>query len=126
MAVDDEEGGKSEEDDNGKSEKEVEALNVARKLAILNSEIIHFVKNDLKYMDKKLEKKLKNKVEQHKILTNTKFGNVDVDSLIANPTNNENHNLTKLDVEWIKDVLLENDDVADKDDDEEFVIGDGS
>lgn len=89
--------------------REVEALNLARNIAMFNSEAIHYVKNSLYEMTPAIEKRLNEEAEKHRVTIQSKFPNTDHTLLIANTTNNKNHNLMKLDVELIKDTLLEGD-----------------
>jgi len=87
--------------------KEVEALDLARKIAMFNSEVIYYVKNSLYEMNQSIEKNLNEEVEKFTVLIKTKFPHTDVSLIIANTKNNHNHDLTKLDVGVIKEMLLE-------------------
>lgn len=87
--------------------KHVEALDLARKIAIYNAEAIFYIKNSLKLMDGPISKRLENMNEKYRILIQSSFPSVDYSLILANHDNNHNHNLTKLDVDLIKDVLLE-------------------
>ena len=89
--------------------KEVEALDLARKIAMFNSEVIYNIKNSLMIMTPALEKTMKDEREKYRIIIQTKYPNVDYDLLLATTTNNQNHDLMKIDVELIKDMLLEED-----------------
>jgi len=87
--------------------KEVEALDLARKIAIFNSEVIYNIKNSLMIMTTALEKKMNDEKEKFRIIIQTKYPNVNHELLLATTTNNENHDLLKIDVGLIKDMLME-------------------
>lgn len=86
---------------------EEEALIIARKIAMFNSETIHFVKNSLIKLTSSIQKRLNENREKFFIIVRTNYPKTDPDLIIANTTNNENHDLTKLDVGLIQDMLLE-------------------
>lgn len=86
---------------------EVEALNMARRIAMFNSEAIYYVKNSLMLNTPSIQKRLDNAHEKFTILIKDSFPNAHINTLIANTTNNHNHDLLKLDVELIKESLLE-------------------
>jgi len=87
--------------------KEEEALTLARKIAMFNSEVIYFVKNSLMKMTPTIQKSLDEKKEKFTIIIKSNYPNVNYDLILANTTNNNNHDLTKLDVGLICDMLLE-------------------
>jgi hypothetical protein len=86
---------------------EVEALDLARKIAIFNSEVIYNIKNSLMLMTTALEKKMVDDKEKFRIMIKTKYPNADAEILLATTTNNQNHDLLKIDVELIKEMLLD-------------------
>ena len=90
--------------------KEEEALNLARKSAIFNSEVIYNIKNSLMLMTNSLQKQMKDDREKFKIIVKTKYPHVEPDMILATTTNNNNHDLTKIDVGLITDMFLEEDD----------------
>ncbi len=87
--------------------KEEEALTLARKIAMFNSEAIHFVKNSLMKITPIIQKRLDENREKFFIIIKSNYSNVDPLLILANTNNNLNHDLTKLDIELIKDMLLE-------------------
>lgn len=87
--------------------KEVVALDLARKIAIFNSEVVFYVKNSLFLMDAYSSKRLESLHEKYKLLVLNSFPKTDVGLIMANHSNNHNHDLTKLDVDLIKEMLLE-------------------
>jgi hypothetical protein len=86
---------------------EAETLTMARKIALYNIKAIHYIKNRLLEMTPLVQKQLKNEQEKMEILLKNSFPNISVSLLIANSQNSDNHDLTKLDVELINDMLLE-------------------
>ena len=87
--------------------KNVEALTLARKICMFNSEVIFFVKNSLMMMTQIIQNDLKANHEKFTILIKSNFPKARYDLLLANWNNNENHDLLKLDVELVYDMLLE-------------------
>jgi len=87
--------------------KEEEALTLARKIAMFNTEAIHFVKNSLMKITPMIQKRLDEQREKFFIIIKTNYPNVEPTLILSNSTNNLNHDLTKLDVELIKEMLLE-------------------
>jgi len=90
--------------------KEEKALLLARKIAIHNSEIIYNVKNSLILMTESLQKSMVEDHEKLTIIINNDYPKIDPGLLLANTKNNHNHDLLKVDVELIKDMLMEADD----------------
>ena len=90
--------------------KEVEALDLARKIAIFNSEVIYNIKNSLMIMTPAIEKRMKDESEKFRIIIQTKYPKADYELLLATTTNNSNHDLMKIDIDLIKEMLLEEDD----------------
>jgi len=90
--------------------KEAEALNLARRIAIFNSEVIFNIKNSLKTMTTSLYKQMKDKKEKYKIIIQSRYPHVDPDLILATTNNNKNHDLTKIDVGLITDIFLEDND----------------
>ena len=86
---------------------ENEALVIARQVAIFNGEVVHYVKNSLFQMTPKKQKDLDDARERFYVTIKTKFPNTEPDLLLANTKNNHNHDITKIDVELIKDMLIE-------------------
>jgi hypothetical protein len=87
--------------------KKVEALNLARKIAIFNSEVIYYVKHSLLLMSEEILKNLNNEREKFFIIIKSNYNNVDPDLLLATTKNNKNHDLLKIDVDLIYDILME-------------------
>jgi hypothetical protein len=86
---------------------EAEALTLARKIAIFNGEVTYYVKNELMLGSPELTKKHAQDREKLFIIIRTNYPKVNVDLILSNSENNKNHNLTKLDVSLIYDMLLE-------------------
>lgn len=86
---------------------EAEVLTMARKIALYNIKAIHYVKNSLMEMTPMIQKELKNEQEKMEILLKNSFPSISVSLLIANCQNSDNHDLTKLDIELIKDTMME-------------------
>ena len=84
-----------------------EALTMARKIALYNSEAIHFVKNSLMKITPAIQKKLDETREKFFIILKTNYVNVEPLLILANSSNNNNHDLTKLDIELIAEMMLE-------------------
>lgn len=85
----------------------IEDLHMARRVALYNSEAIYFVKNNLMLMSPSIQKKLETDYEKFNILLRSNYKNIDVDMILALPIKNDNHNITKLDVDLIHDFLVE-------------------
>lgn len=85
---------------------EEETLYMARKIALFNSEAIFFVKNSLTYLTEKKLRDLLNEKEKIEVLIKNSY-NADTNLIVANVENNDNHDLTKIDVELIQEVLKE-------------------
>ncbi len=85
---------------------EEETLYMARKIALFNSEVIFFVKNSLTYLTEKKLRDLLNEKEKIEVLIKNSY-NADTNLIVANVENNDNHDLTKIDVELIQEVLKE-------------------
>jgi hypothetical protein len=85
----------------------IDELHMARRIGLYNSEAIYFVKNNLMLMTAGIQKKLETDYEKFNILLKSKYKNIDVGLILANPTNNDNHNLTKQDIDLIHDFLVE-------------------
>jgi len=86
---------------------EVEALDLARKVAFYNSEAIYFVKNSLMQITPEIQKRLNNDYEKYTILIKDMFPKTDVNLVLADPIKNNNHDLTKLDVDLIFESFME-------------------
>jgi hypothetical protein len=86
---------------------EVEALTLARKIAIFNSEVIYNIKNSLMLMTSTLEKEMNGGREKFRIIIQARYPKADAERLLATTINNQNHDLLKIDVELIKEMLLE-------------------
>lgn len=87
----------------------VEALNMARRIAMFNSEVIYYVKNSLMVNTPQIQKKLDIEYEKFVMLVRDNYKDVKINTIIANTTNNHNHDLLKLDVDLILQTLLEGD-----------------
>lgn len=87
----------------------VEALVLARKIGLFNSEAIYYVKNSLTLNTAIIQKQNDDKREKLIIMIKNSHPKVDVDLILANTHNNNNHNLTKIDIDLILDVLVEYD-----------------
>jgi len=88
----------------------VEALVLARRIAMFNGEAIHYVKNSLLKMTASILKKLRDRREKFIILIKTNFPKANPELILATVQNNKNHDLLKLDVDLIYDVLVEDTD----------------
>jgi len=97
--------------------REYEMLCLARMIAMLNSEFIYFMKNKLLNLDNLKLKELKSKHEKMTLRIQSECPNAKVSLILANPDNNKNHDLTKIDVDLIKNELIESFDREDKNDD---------
>lgn len=86
---------------------ENEALTLARQVAMFNGEAVYYVKNSLIQMTPKKQKELDDGRERFYITIKTKYPNTDPDMILVTTKNNENHDVTKLDVELIKEMLIE-------------------
>lgn len=87
----------------------VEALNMARRIAMFNSEVIYYVKNSLMVNTPQIQKKLDIEYEKFVMLIRDNYKDVKINTILANTTNNHNHDLLKLDVDLILQTLLEGD-----------------
>lgn len=87
----------------------VEALNMARRIAMFNSEAIYYVKNSLMVNTPQIQKKLDIEHEKFVMLVRDSYKDVKINTILANTTNNHNHDLLKLDVDLILQTLLEGD-----------------
>ena len=85
----------------------VEALNLARRVAIYNGDAIFVVKHSLMERTLSTDKELGNSREKYFILIKESFPKTDVDSVLADFKTNKNHDLTKLDVSLIYDIFVE-------------------
>ena len=90
----------------------VEALNMARRIAMFNSEVIYYVKNSLMVNTPQIQKKLDIEHEKFVMMVRDNYKDVKINTIIANTTNNHNHDLLKLDVDLILQTLLEGDEDA--------------
>jgi len=86
---------------------EVEALDLARKIVIFNSEVIYNIKNSLMLMTPALDKSMSDESEKYRIIISSRYNHVDSALILATTTNNQNHDLFKLEVDLIKDLFLE-------------------
>lgn len=91
----------------------LEALILARKIALYNSEVIHYVKNSLKLITPIIQKTLDDNQEKLIIMTKDAFPKVEIGLIIANSNNNLNHDLTKLDIDLIYQMLVESVEMTD-------------
>lgn len=87
--------------------KEVETLNIARRIAMFNSEAIYYVKNSLMVNTPQIQKKLDIDYEKFVMIIRDSYEDVKINTILANTDNNHNHDLLKLDVELIYDTLIE-------------------
>lgn len=88
-------------------EQKVESLNIARRICLFNSETMHYVKNALLMMDLLKQNELKGKYDKLETIIKSNYPRAEVLFILANYTNNSNHNITMLDVNSIQDMLLE-------------------
>lgn len=84
-----------------------DAVVLARRIALFNSEAIHYVKNSLLKKTEQIQKKLDEDYEKFKILINSNSPKTIVSNVLANTKNNENHNIVKLDIDLIRETLEE-------------------
>jgi len=84
-----------------------ESLFLARRIALYNAQTLFNIKNSLMYITEEIIKEQKIEHEKFTILVKTNWPNADPELLIANPEKNINHDLLKLDVELIQEMLLE-------------------
>jgi len=87
--------------------KDAEALSLARRIALFNSEAIYYVKNSLLVRDEKVQKYLENEHEKFEILINSNSPKTITSNILAGVKNNQNHNIIKIDVDLIKEALLD-------------------
>ena len=85
----------------------VRALDLARKIVLFNSEVIFYIKNSLLLMTPALEKSFSEEYDKFSIIIKSNYPNVNHELLLASTTNNSNHDLLKIDVDLIVDMLLE-------------------
>lgn len=88
-------------------EQKEEALHLARRIALFNSKVIYYVKNSMFLITEELIKTQKSNHEKFKIIIKTNYPSADPEIILADPLKNLNHDLTKLDIELIQDILLE-------------------
>lgn len=88
-------------------ETEVEAINIARKIALYNSEAVHYVKHSLMLASTSLQKHFADEYEKFTITIRDFAPGTEPSDVLANYTNNKNHDITKFDIENIKELLLE-------------------
>ena len=88
-------------------EQNEDALLLARRIALFNSKIIYNIKNSMFIITEELIKTQNNNYEKFKIIIKTNYPSCDVDLVLANPNKNINHDITKLDIDLIKETLLE-------------------
>lgn len=84
-----------------------ETLNLARRIAMFNSEIIFNIKHGLIRLTEETIKKQKESHEKFSIIIKNSYPKCEVSLILANPHNNENHDITKLDVDLIQQMLKE-------------------
>lgn len=84
-----------------------DAIVLSRRIALFNSEVIYYIKNGLLKKTEKIQKKLDEDYEKFKILINNTSPNTKISNILANTTNNDNHNIIKLDPDLIKNYLEE-------------------
>lgn len=89
------------------NEHKEEALHLARRIALFNSKVIYYVKNSMFLITEELIKTQKSNHEKFKIIIKTNYPSADPEILLADPIKNHNHDLTKLDIELIQEMLLE-------------------
>lgn len=85
----------------------IETLNLARRIAMYNGEAIYYLKNRLLLMDVLREKELSDKHEKLNVMIKTEYPNTNIDLILANYTNNDNHNIMLYEIDLIQDSLLE-------------------
>jgi len=86
---------------------ENEALVLARKIAMFNSESIYYVKNSLLLITATIQSSLDDNKEKFRIIIKSNYPSIDTSLIIANTNNNHNHDLTKLDIDLIQQMLIE-------------------
>jgi len=84
-----------------------EALTLARRVAMLNGEIIYVVKNILKLEADLMYKQLTSRRDKMSVIIRDFNGKADPELLLATALNAKNHDVTKVDVGYIKECLLE-------------------
>ena len=89
-----------------------EALVLARKIGLYNCEAIHYVKNSLLENTAIIQKKLDDKREKLSIMIKNSHPKADTNLILATNGNNTNHDLTKIDIELIYDILVEYDELS--------------
>lgn len=84
-----------------------EVIVLARKIGLFNSEAIYYVKNSLLMNTVVIQKRMDDMRDKLTIIIKNSHPKVDVDLILANTHNNSNHNLTKIDIDLITDVLVD-------------------
>lgn len=80
---------------------------MARRIALYNCEAIYYVKNSLIVMSPEIMKKMSEEHEKMITILSNNWPDVRPELLVANYKDNENHDILKLDIDAITDVLLE-------------------
>ena len=83
------------------------ALCLARKIAILNAELIYYEKNKLMLVDTLKLNELKTKREKMELIIKSDYPKTNINLILANVNDNKNHDLTKIDVDLLRNELLE-------------------
>lgn len=86
---------------------EVRATHVARMIALYNAEVIYYRKRMLTHVTKKITDTLDNGFNRYCILVKNYFPKAQPDIIVANFTKPVNFDLVKVDVESIKNYLIE-------------------
>lgn len=86
---------------------DAEALTIARRVAMLNGEIIYIVKNILKLNPELMYKQMTQRRDKMCVIIRDFNGKVDPELLLATSNNSYNHDVTKVDIGYIKECLLE-------------------
>ena len=74
---------------------------------MFNSETIYYLKNSLMIMTPKLEKKLSEDYEKFSIIIKSNYPKAEPLLLLCNVKNKNNHDVTKVDIDLIQQMLLE-------------------
>lgn len=88
------------------SEEFEESLNIARRVAIFNSEVIFNAKNSLLMMTEQSLKNLKEKHEKFSIIIKNSYPNCIIENVLANVTNKDNHDASKYEVDLIQEEFI--------------------
>lgn len=89
------------------NETEIEVINLTRRIVMFNSHTIFNIKNSLMLMTEQSWKQQQSDYDKFCTILKNNYPKTDPELVLANPVKNINHNLTKLDMDLIKNIILE-------------------